>query len=81
MEASLFALVSVDDELAVFAYGMEIADGDKTDVVIYRRDPESRKTMFGLHESVARAVRFCSRHAQVKVLWLEDELDQRAEPA
>jgi hypothetical protein len=84
MEAALFALVT--DEATLFAFGIEITDGDKTDVVVYRRDPETRRTMFGTHDSVERAVRHYSRMVPVEVLWSPDEWeetdeDQRAEPA
>ncbi|MEO6081485.1 MAG: hypothetical protein ABIQ18_00055 [Umezawaea sp.] len=84
MDAALFALVT--DEATLFAFGIEISDGDKTEVVVYRRDPETRKTMFGVHDSVERAVKHYSRMVPVDVLWSPDDwendlVDQRAEPA
>ena len=71
MEATLFALVT--DEATLFAFGMQIVEGDETDVVVYRRDPETRKTMFGVHDSVERAVRHYSRMVPVDVLWAPDD--------
>ncbi len=71
MEAALFALVT--DEATLFAFGIEISDGDKTEVVVYRRDPDTRRTMFGVHDSVERAVRHYSRMVPVDVLWSPDD--------
>jgi hypothetical protein len=71
MEATLFALVT--DEATLFAFGMEIVDGDHTEAVVYRRDPETRKTMFGIHDSAERAKRHYSRMVPVDVLWAPDD--------
>ncbi|MFD9733890.1 hypothetical protein [Umezawaea sp. NPDC059074] len=71
MEATLFALVT--DEAELFAFGMEITNGDHTEAVVYRRDPDTRKTMFGVHDSAERAKRHYSRMVPVDILWAPDD--------
>lgn len=73
MEANLFALVDADDEFAVFAHGMEIVDEERTDVVVFRRDPDTRRTMFGTHDSAERALKHYNRMMPLELVWLGSE--------
>jgi hypothetical protein len=73
-------LVAADNELAVFAYGIEIFDGDDTDVLVYRRDPDTKKTMYGQFNSVHRALKVYSRLMPLRLLWVnENEWDDELE--
>ncbi|MET0236097.1 MAG: hypothetical protein ABW224_15740 [Kibdelosporangium sp.] len=56
MEAQLFTLISAEDPSQIFAWGMEITAGDDTEAVVYRRDPLTQRTMFGVHNSAADAL-------------------------
>ncbi len=76
----MFTLVSEKDDSQVFAWGMEIYDGDNVEAVIYRR-ARDRRAMFGVHASAEAAKnRFSLLYAPMVVNWEEDE-DEISEPS
>jgi hypothetical protein len=57
MEARVFCLTSADDETQVYAWGIEINNTeDDIEAVVYRRDPQTRRTTFGIHSSAEDAL-------------------------
>ncbi len=82
MHGQLFTLVTIDDDSKVFAWGIEIAtsgeDGDDREAVIYRKDPATGKTLFGLHDSAQAASDRWSSIVPVEVRWEESYLPSAA---
>ena len=56
MDAQLFTLTNAEDPSQIFAWGMQITAGDDVEAVVYRRDPITRRTMFGVHNSAEDAL-------------------------
>lgn len=75
MEANLFSLVSATNPHQVFAYGMEILQDTRTDVIVYRRDPDTGKTMIGRHPSAEAALRRYGKRVPLALRWECDEDD------
>ncbi len=77
MEANLFSLVPEDDSSLVFAWGMEVIDGDHTDAVLLRRDPVSGRSMIAQHGSAEAALRRWTRLVPLRLVWEfeNDEFD------
>jgi hypothetical protein len=77
----MFTLVSEKDENQVFAWGIEIYDGDNVEAVIYRRD-RARRAMFGVHASAEAAKnRFSQLYAPMVVNWEDDFECDISEPS
>ncbi|MBP2321700.1 hypothetical protein JOF56_002085 [Kibdelosporangium banguiense] len=70
MEAQLFTLVSAEDPDKIFAWGMEIATDDDVEAIVYRRDPLTHRTMFGVHNSAEEAL---ARYGNTRALDLQWE--------
>ena len=69
MEANLFSLVDATDRNRIFAWGMEIVDEDRSDAVVYRRDPETGRTFIGQHSSAESALNRYSRRVPLALVW------------
>lgn len=69
MEANLFSLVSQADPSRVFAWGMEVLDDDRTAAVIYRRDPDTGRSLVGRHDSAEAALRRWGRRVPLRLVW------------
>lgn len=69
MHARLFALVSKENELEVFAFGMQLWQEDRTDAVIFRVDPRNGQTTTGIHESAESALKRWGRLAPMELRW------------
>jgi hypothetical protein len=78
MDARMFTLVSESDARQIFAWGMEIIDGDQVEAVIYRRDPHGR-AMFGLHANADAARARFGRSVPLRVHWEDDFGDELSE--
>jgi hypothetical protein len=69
----LFTLVTIDDDSKIFAWGIEIdtdVDGVRdTEAIIYRKDPATGQTLFGLHDSAESASDRWSSIVPVEVNW------------
>lgn len=68
MYGRLFTLVTIDDEKKVFAWGLEIVTDD-LEAVIYRKDPDTGRTLFGVHDSAQAAADRWSSIVPVEVSW------------
>jgi putative NIF3 family GTP cyclohydrolase 1 type 2 len=53
----MFAIVPADDDMAVFSYGIDTGE----EAFTFRRDPESGRTLFSVHENADRALRLANR--------------------
>ena len=75
MYGRLFTLVTIDDDSKIFAWGIEIdseVDGVRdTEAIIYRKDPATGRTLFGLHDSAEAAADRWSSIVPVEVNWEE----------
>jgi hypothetical protein len=69
MDAQLFTLVNAADPNQVFAWGMQITAGDDVEAVVYRRDPITRRTMFGVHDSAEDALARYGTHRDLALQW------------
>jgi hypothetical protein len=69
MESALFTLVAAEDESKIFAFGISITDKSQKEAVIYRRDPGSGQTMFGVHASAEAACLRYSMITPLEVVW------------
>jgi hypothetical protein len=65
----LFTLVTIDDDSKVFAWGIEIDTEDDVEAVIYRKDPATGRTLFGVHDSARAASDRWSSIVPVEVNW------------
>ncbi len=75
MEANLFSLVDATDHDRIFAWGMEIIDGETTDAIVYRRDPDTGRTFIGQHASAESALNRYGRRIPLALVWdYEDQL-------
>jgi hypothetical protein len=70
----LFTLVTIDDDSQIFAWGIEIVSEDDMEAVIYRKDPTTSRTLFGLHDSAQAACERWSGIVPLEICW-EDEED------
>ncbi|MGH3756535.1 hypothetical protein [Actinophytocola sp.] len=75
MYGRLFTLTTIDDDSKVFAWGIEIVgDEDKpedSEAVIYRKDPETGRTLFGVHDSAQAACDRWSGIVPLEISWEE----------
>ena len=71
MYGRLFTLVTIDDDSKVFAWGIEIDTEDDVEAVIYRKDPATGRTLFGVHDSAQAASDRWSSIVPVEVSWEE----------
>ena len=69
MHAQLFTLASATDPNQIFAWGIEITADDDTEAVVYRRDPVTRHTMFGVHDSAEAALARYSHSRPLDLHW------------
>ena len=74
VEANLFSLVDATDRRRIFAWGMEIVDEDRSDAVVYRRDPETGKTFIGQHTSAESALKRYGRRIPLALVWEYEEV-------
>ena len=74
MYGRLFTLVTIDDDSKIFAWGIEIVSEDDNEAVIYRKDPATSRTLFGLHDSAQAACERWSGIVPLEICW-EDEDD------
>lgn len=74
MEGRLFTLVNAENEMQVFAWGMEISTAHDREAVIYRRNPANNQTFFGVHATAESALRRYGKRRQLRLVW-EDEED------
>lgn len=72
MEGRLFTLVDAENELQVFAWGMEISTAYDREAIIYSRDPTTNQTFFGLHTTAESALKRYGKRRQLRLVW-EDE--------
>lgn len=72
MDARLFTLVNAEDSSEVFAVGMEIADEDQLEAVVYRREGNGH-SMIGTHTSAASALERYNTLAPMDLIWAEEE--------
>ncbi len=72
MDARLFTLVNAEDSSEVFAVGMEIADEDQLEAVVYRRE-DNGHSMIGTHTSAASALERYNTLAPMDLIWAEEE--------
>ncbi|MCP2165936.1 hypothetical protein [Goodfellowiella coeruleoviolacea] len=77
MRTRHFWLVSAEDENQIFAIGMEITHDDDQEAVIFRRDPLTRRTIFGVHESAAQALNRYGTMLPMKLVWQDCGNDHR----
>lgn len=71
MYGRLFTLVTIDDDSKVFAWGLEIETGDDLEAIIYRKDPDTGRTLFGVHDSAQAAADRWSSIVPVEISWEE----------
>ncbi|MBP2340062.1 hypothetical protein [Saccharothrix coeruleofusca] len=71
----MFSLVSASDPSKVFAYGMEIAQETRTDAIVYRRDPDTGRTMVGQHSTAEDALKRYGKRVPLVLRWEYDEDD------
>lgn len=77
MEANLFSLVDATDRTRIFAWGMEILDDERSDAIVYRRDPETGRTFIGQHASAESALNRYGRRIPLALVWeYEDDEDE-----
>ncbi len=69
MHGRLFTLVNADNENQVFAWGMEISTRDDREAVIYRRNPVTNQTFFGVHSTAESALRRYGSTCQLRLVW------------
>jgi hypothetical protein len=72
MEGRLFTLVSKEYDDSVFAWGMEITSPSETEAVVYRKNPVTKQTFFGVHATADAALRRYGRVHDLRLRW-EDE--------
>jgi len=72
MEARLFTLVNAEDSSEVFAVGMEIANEDQLEAVVYRRE-DNGHSMIGKHTSAESALERYNTLAPMDLIWAEEE--------
>jgi hypothetical protein len=76
VEANLFSLVDATDRTRIFAWGMEILEDERTDAIVYRRDPDTGKTFIGHHTSAESALDRYGRRIPLALVWeYEDALE------
>jgi hypothetical protein len=75
MDCLLFRLTTAEDEHQIFAWGMEITDNEKTEAVVYRRDPATKSPIFGVHSSAEAALTRYQRIIPMALHWEDDEDD------
>lgn len=74
VEANLFSLVDPTDHNRVFAWGMEIIEEETTNAIVYRRDPDTGKTLIGQHSSAESALSRYGRRVPLALVWdFEDD--------
>lgn len=76
MEANLFSLVDPTDRTRIFAWGMEITEDERTDAVVYRRDPDNGRTFIGQHTSAESALRRYGKRIPLALVWEYEEDDE-----
>ena len=74
MDGRLFTVVSAEDDRNIFAWGMEIADEDRTEAITYRRNPITGKCLFGVYSSAENALRRYNKMAPMAIVWEDEEL-------
>lgn len=57
MEPQMFALVDADDELSIYALGIDTGE----EAFTFRRDPDTNKHHFSLHTDATAAAAFANR--------------------
>lgn len=73
MEGRLFTLVNAENEMQVFAWGMEISTPYEKEAVIYRRNPATNQSFFGVHTDAEAALRRHGRRRQLRLVWEDEE--------
>ncbi|XVS64568.1 hypothetical protein ACQPYE_00455 [Actinosynnema sp. CA-299493] len=81
MEANLFSLVDATDRSRIFAWGMEVVDEDRSDAIVYRRDPETGRTFIGQHTSADSALARYGRRVPLALVWEYEEADHEDKTA
>jgi hypothetical protein len=71
----LFTLVTIDDDSQIFAWGIEIVSEDDLEAVIYRKDPATSRTLFGLHDSAQAACDRWSGIVPLEICWENEDDD------
>ncbi|MFD1147809.1 hypothetical protein [Saccharothrix hoggarensis] len=69
MEANLFSLVDATDRTRIFAWGMEIIEEERTDAIVYRRDPDTGRIFIGQHASAESALHRYGRRVPLELVW------------
>ena len=77
MESALFHLVSAEDHSKVFAFGISITGDTGAEAVVYRRDPGSGHTLFGVHDSAEAARNRYSMITPLELVWQPDDEPDR----
>jgi len=75
MEGKLFTLVNAENEAQVFAWGMEISTTQDREAIVYRRNPATNQTFFGVHATAESALRRYGKRRQLRLLW-ENRYDE-----
>lgn len=81
MEAKLFTLVNAENEDQIVAWGMQVSDAERTEAVIYHRDPDTGKSLTGTHECAEKALALWGMVAPMRLRWEttpEDVLEMMA---
>jgi hypothetical protein len=76
----LFTLVTIDDDSNIFAWGIEIRSANDLEAVIYRKDPATGKTMFGLHDSAQAACDRWTSIVPLEIHWEDPETPSPTPP-
>jgi hypothetical protein len=69
VRSALFHLVSAEDHNKIFAFGISITGGKRDEAVVYRRDPSSGRTLFGVHGSAEAARSRYSAITPLDLVW------------
>ncbi|MET0135067.1 MAG: hypothetical protein ABW215_15915 [Kibdelosporangium sp.] len=73
MDCLLFRLTTAEDVHQIFALGMEITDNERTEAVVYRRDPATKSPFFGLHPSAEAALAHYRTIRPMALHWEDDD--------
>lgn len=71
MYAELFWLANPENEAEIYAYGIEISEGDDVEAVTFRRDPLSGQVQYGSHDSAKSALRLFGRLGPLTLCWAD----------